>query len=140
MASCPISNERVNERVARIVGGLVFVAALSFMFHPSLPWLVLLVVDFSARSFYRPYSLFAQMALPVAKRLGAPQIVDAAPKIFAARIGLAMAATAMALYLAGYLSAAAAIMAIMLICAFFEAAFGYCVGCKFYTIYRKLAG
>jgi hypothetical protein len=139
MSSCPISNERINERVARIVGGLVFLFAACYLFHPAWPWLAVLILDFVARSFYRPYSLFANIARPIAVRLGKPLIVDAAPKIFAARIGLAMSLAAMVLHLAGHLPTAMAVTGVMLVCAFFEAAFGYCVGCKFYTLYRKIA-
>ncbi|WP_456451934.1 DUF4395 family protein [Hydrogenimonas sp.] len=140
MASCPISNERVNERIARLVGGLVLLVALLYIARPSLLWLVLLLADFSARSFYRPASLFAQAARPLSERLGAPQIVDAAPKIFAARIGLGMSLAALGLHLVGSVEASRGVLGVMAFCAFFEAAFGYCVGCKFYTLWRKVGG
>ena len=140
MASCPISNERVNERVARLVGALVFMVAGLYIAYPSILWLVLLLADFSARSFHRPLSLFANLAKPAAERLGEPVIVDAAPKIFAAKIGLAMTLAALAAHLAGMDGVAQGIIGIMLFCAFMEAAFGYCVGCKFYTVYRKIRG
>ena len=138
MASCPISNERVNERVARIVGWLVFVVALLYIFMPHPAWLAVMLADFTARSFYRPASIFAQSAKPLAQRLGEPQIVDAAPKIFAARIGLGMTLAAIAAFIARQPELSRGILAVMALCAFMEGAFGYCVGCKFYGIYRKL--
>jgi hypothetical protein len=140
MRSCPISNERVNERVARLVGALVFAAALTYLWLPSPLWLVLLAADFTARSFYRPASPFAQLAKPLAERLGAPLVVDAAPKIFAARIGLAMSLAALALHMAGMVDAARTVLAVMALCAFMEAAFGYCVGCRFHTLWRRVSG
>ena len=138
MLSCPISNERVNERVARLVGALVFVTTALYLIHPSFVWLLVLLADFTARSFYRPYSLFAHLAKPLAERMGAPRIVDAAPKIFAARIGLVMTLGALAANLAQQSELSRGILAVMTLCAFMEGAFGYCVGCKFYGIYRKL--
>ena len=140
MASCPISNERVNERVARLVGALVFAAALAYLWHASPLWLLILGVDFTARSFYRPASPFAQLVKPLAERLGTPLIVDAAPKIFAARIGLAMSLAALASHLAGLEGAARGVVAVMALCAFMEAAFGYCVGCRFHTLWRRVSG
>ena len=138
MPSCPISNERVNERVARLVGALVFVTTALYLIHPSFVWLLVLLADFTARSFYRPYSLFAHLAKPLAERMGAPRIVDAAPKIFAARIGLVMTLGALAALFGGSPLLSQIIIGVMLFCAFMEAGFGYCVGCKFYGIYRKL--
>ena len=138
MPSCPISNERVNERVARIVGWLVFVVALLYIFIPHPVWLAVLLIDFTARSFYRPASIFAHLAKPLARQLGEPQIVDVAPKIFAARIGLGMTLAAIAALIAQQPELSRVILAVMALCAFMEGAFGYCVGCKFYGIYRKL--
>ena len=140
MESCPISTERVNEKVARLVGGLVLLIALLYILRPTLFWLALLLADFTARSLYRPASLFAQAARPLAERLGTPRIVDAAPKIFAARIGLGMSLAALILHLAGGVEAARALLGVMAVCAFFEAAFGYYVGCRFYTLWRKVGG
>ena len=138
MPSCPISNERVDERVARIVGWLVFFVALLDLFVPHPIWLAILLEDFTARSFYRPASLFAQIAKRIVEKFGKPQIVDAAPKIFAARIGLGMTLAAIAAYMAQQPELSRAILAVMALCALMEGAFGYCVGCKFYGIYRKL--
>ncbi|WP_353662120.1 DUF4395 domain-containing protein [Hydrogenimonas sp. SS33] len=138
MSSCPISNERVNERVARIVGALVFVFALLTIFRPQPLWLILLLADFTARSFYRPWSPFARLARPLAERLGEPQVVDAAPKIFAARIGLGMTAAALLAYATHHIELLRVVMAVMALCALLEALWSYCVGCKMYTFYRRI--
>jgi uncharacterized membrane protein len=138
MPSCPISNERVNERVARIVGLLVFLTAMLALWKPSSLWLALLSVDFAARSFYRPWSLFANLARPLALRWGAPQIVDAAPKIFAARIGLGLTLAAWFFAWIGIGSLSEILLGIMAICAFLEAFFGYCVGCSFYSLWKRI--
>jgi len=138
MPSCPISTERVDERAARLVGLLVlFIVVLHFLF-PSMVWLILLLVDFAARAFYRPASPFARLSRCAVERFGSPRIVDAAPKIFAAKIGLGLTAAALLCWLIGWETGGKLLLLIMGICAFFEAFFGYCVGCKFYTLWVKI--
>ncbi len=140
MPSCPISMERVDERAARLVGFLVlFIVILQFLF-PSIVWLVLLSADFAARAFYRPASPLARLSRCAVERFGLPHIVDAAPKIFAARIGLFLSVAALLCWLIGWETGWELLLVIMGICAFFEAFFGYCVGCKFYTLWVRLKG
>ena len=138
MASCPISNERIDERVARTVGGFILFLGLGYLFVPSPLWLILLLGDFLARAFYRPASPLVRLARAVIAGRGSPRIVDAAPKIFAARIGLVMTLAAALCHGLGSLDTARAVIALMSLCAFFEGAFGYCVGCRLYTLWRHL--
>ncbi len=49
-----------------------------------------------------------------------------------------MTLAAIAAYSAHQIELSLGILAVMALCAFMEGAFGYCVGCKFYGIYRKL--
>ncbi len=140
MPSCPISTERIDERAARIVGLLVLLTVAAHFLHPSILWLLLLLLDFTARSFYRPASPFARLSRCIVARFGEARIVDAAPKIFAARIGLILTIGALTAWGTRETTLAQTLLGIMGICAFFEAAFGYCVGCKFYTLWRKIKG
>jgi len=130
--------ERVDERAARLVGLLVLLIVILHFTIPSILWLILLLADFSARSFYRPASPFARFSRCAVERFGAPRIVDAAPKIFAARIGLGLSVFALLFWLIGWHTGWELLLGIMGICAFFEAFFGYCVGCKFYTLWIKV--
>ncbi len=138
MPLCPISMERVDERAARLVGLLVLLIVILQFTIPSILWLILLLADFSARAFYRPASPFARLSRCAVERFGAPRIVDAAPKIFAARIGLILSVAALLCLLIGWETGWQLLLTIMGICAFFEAFFGYCVGCKFYTLWIKM--
>ncbi len=140
MPTCPISIERVDERAARLVGFLVLLIVIFQFAFPSIYWLILLLVDFSARAFYRPASPFARLSRCIAERFGPPSIVDAAPKIFAARIGLGLTIAALLCWLIGWETGWQLLLVIMGICAFFEAFFGYCVGCKFYALWVRLKG
>ncbi|BDY13376.1 DUF4395 domain-containing protein [Hydrogenimonas cancrithermarum] len=137
MPSCPISAERINEKQARIAGAITCMAALSYMAAPSPLWLLFLLLDFFARAFSRRFSLIARLSGIFARFLGKAQVVDAAPKKFAAKIGIAMSLGALLLHMAGLVEGAKALIAVMALCAFLEAAFSYCVGCKLYTLLRK---
>jgi hypothetical protein len=130
--------ERVDERAARLVGLLVLLIIVLQLRFPSIIWLILLSVDFAARAFYRPASPFARLSRCAARRLGAPRIVDAAPKIFAARIGLILSAAALLCWLIGWGTGWQLLLATMGVCAFFEVFFGYCVGCRFYTLWVRI--
>ena len=95
--SSPFAHYSIDEKAARIVGGFIGILAASTSFlPPSLQLLVLalLVMDISARAFSRPnLSLFTNAARKALWFLSiAPRGADAAPKRFAARIGLGMVA------------------------------------------------
>ncbi|WP_457597720.1 DUF4395 domain-containing protein [Hydrogenimonas sp.] len=137
MVSCPISSERIDERVARAVGWAVFLTASGYLVAPSPLWLVLLLVDFTARALYRPASPFVWLLRPLALRFGEPRIVDAAPKIFAAKIGWTMSLAALALHLEGGQDLARLVVGVMALCALLEGAMGYCVGCTLYGYYAR---
>lgn len=95
--SSPFAHYSIDEKAARIVGGFIGILAASTSFlPPSLQLLVLalLVMDLSARAFSRPsLSLFTNVARKALWFFSiTPRRVDAAPKRFAARIGLGIVA------------------------------------------------
>jgi hypothetical protein len=134
-----ISNDSRDARVLRIVAGFVFLAALAAMILGPMvaPWiLVLLALDFGARGFgkatYSPLNAIAR-GLASAMDLG-PAPVDAAPKRFAARVGVLIALTAAGLYLSGFMVAATATTGFLAICAALESTFGVCVPSKVWAL------
>lgn len=137
--SCPISGETRNERVVRIVAALVLAIVLGALAAGS-PWtqfvMLALAADFVVRGYYSPKrSLLATLARGAANALKlAPKPVDAAPKRFAARIGVAFSLATAALYIAGAPTAGAAVAIVLASCALLEAALGLCVGCKVYAL------
>lgn len=91
----PFAHYGIDEKAARIVGALVGVLAAATIFLPSplqLLVMALLVTDVSARAFSRPdLSLLTNVARRTLWFLSVPpRRVDAAPKRFAARIGLCL--------------------------------------------------
>ena len=137
--SCPISGDTRNERVVRIVAGFVMAVAVGSATLPHLiavAVLLALATDFAVRGFGSPrYSVLATLGRAVATvaRLS-PKPVDAAPKRFAARIGVWFALSAAILHLASLPVAALSVTGALAVCATLEAALGLCVGCRIYSL------
>ncbi|MGR0481448.1 MAG: DUF4395 domain-containing protein [Candidatus Electronema sp. V4] len=113
---------------------------LLFLFSPW-KWLILIVAtDFCIRSFWQPkYSLFALISRKIlAMQKAKPVFVDAAPKIFAARIGFFFSFLLAAAWILEQHAAAWVIGLMFAACALLEAAFRFCVACKLYPFICKL--
>jgi hypothetical protein len=141
-AMCPVSFHKVNENAARLNAAQTVVLLLLFLFS-SWKWLILIVAaDFCIRGFWEAkYSLFAMISRKIIASLKLkPVLVDAAPKIFAARIGFLFSCLLIACWLL-HLNAAALIIGLMFAaCAALEAAFRFCVACKMYPLVCKIKG
>lgn len=134
--ACPINSETVNDKVVRLVAGQVVIVSAIFIVAPQW-WLFLaLAADFLLRALgYRTYSPLATIARTVSNALKlAPQPVNAAPKQFAAKIGVGFALTAAVLAFLGLTLPAQLVAAGLLGAASLEAFLGYCVGCKIYSL------
>jgi hypothetical protein len=134
--ACPINSETVNNKVVRLVAGQVVIVAAIFIISPQW-WLFLaLAADFLLRALgYRKYSPLATIGRTVASALKlAPQPVNAAPKQFAAKIGVGFALSAAVLAFLGMTLPAQLVAAGLLGAASLEAFLGYCVGCKIYAL------
>lgn len=132
---CPVSNEKVNERVTRLnaLFAMIFIAA-GWVFQSAV-FPTVLMADFFIRAFtkskFSPVSLASSLLVNTLGLEGKP--IDKAPKIFAARLGLIMTLAITLLFLFGFPVAATVISAMLLILASLEFFFGICVGCIIYT-------
>jgi len=132
---CPVSPERVDENLVRVTAlAVVFTMGAYFVTRsPLLP--ALLVVDFYIRAFTRlNYSPLSYVAHHFVKVIGTqPVLIDKAPKVFAARIGLIITSitTLGALLhwpLLAYISGS-----VLVLFAFLECGLNFCMGCWLYT-------
>ncbi|MGH3361242.1 MAG: DUF4395 domain-containing protein [Nocardioides sp.] len=74
----------------------------------------------------------------VRPRIGAPaELEDAAPPRFAQGIGLAFAVLALAGFLTGVTLLGLAATGLALVAALLNAAFGFCLGCEIYLLFRR---
>jgi hypothetical protein len=139
-AMCPVSFEKIDENAARLNAAQAVVLLLFFLFSPW-KWLILIAAaDFCVRSFWQPkYSLFAMISRKIIVLLKLkPVTVDAAAKIFAARVGFLFSCLLTVCWLLNFGTAALIIGLLFTACAVLEAAFRFCVACKMYPLVCKL--
>jgi len=130
---CPISDERTDSRVVRIVAGQVALLALLFL---ATRWLVIpafLLVDFAVRGFGTGRrSLLRAIAQAIVAGHGVPRPIDRAPKLFAARVGLVFALGILAAApLAPGVSTGLAVVLVLF--ALLESLLDFCAGCIVYS-------
>ena len=138
--ACPISTERVDEHVVRSTAAFVVLVAATALLLPSHLatglLLLALALDFIARGFgggaYSPLGFLARTTVRLLTLSPGP--TDAAPKRFAARIGVVFSLGAAVSFLLGATVAGLVFAAILLVAAFLEAAFALCIGCKVYAL------
>src|SRR5687768_13221188 len=131
----------VNEVSARLVAAGVAIMAVTAI---ALDWrwlTVVLAYGFVARVLTGPKAspLGLLVTKVVTPRLPfAPKLVPGPPKRFAQGIGVAFSVTALVLTIAGQWGAAQVVLGLLAGAAFLEAAFGLCLGCKFFAVLMRV--
>ena len=133
--SCPISAERVNENVVRIIAFMVAVIAMFCLIFSNYWAMVFLLLDFAARAFSSGnLSLLKLVSVQIAKTLALkPKMKDLASKKFAATLGFGFSLLITAMFLFNFSIAAMAFTSIMIVFALLESLFAVCVGCYVYS-------
>lgn len=132
---CPVSNEKVNENVARIIAFFTILIVLTGVYFKSSFVFAVLALDFFLRAFTSgTYSPLKYISKRFSNYLGAsPKMVDAAPKKFAAGIGFLFAVSIASLQWFQHDISADLLATALLICAGLESFKGFCLGCSIYT-------
>lgn len=138
--SCPISAERVNENVVRIIAGMVALIAIVCMVTTNYWAFLFLLFDFGIRAFTSgKLSVLRLLAIQINDGLSLPkQMKDLAPKKFAATLGFVFCLLITAVFLFDFPTAALALTAIMTVFALLESLFAICVGCYFYSLLQMM--
>ncbi len=132
---CPVSSERIDENRVRVTAlGVIVMTGVYFMTGNTI-FPAILTVDFFIRAFTRlPYSPISWLAHLFVKAMGTPPLlIDKAPKVFAARIGLLLSAAIMAGAFFGFPLMAYFAGTTLVIFAFLECGLNFCAGCWIYT-------
>lgn len=139
-AICPISDRKIDEHVARFNSGLTLSLLLVFILTGNIIPIVFLFVDFALRSgSYSRFSAIGFVSRTVLKKLSVkPELINAGPKIFAARIGLFFNFAIIVSGLLGLENLVYVFSGVFGFCAFLESFFGYCVACQIYPFVYKL--
>lgn len=132
---CPVSDERVNERVVRCNALITIILVSVSIVMNSTFLLLFLVADFFIRAFTSiPISPVSYISDRLVSWLRLEiKSIDKAPKIFAARLGFLMSSTILVLYLSGFFIASVVVAGILTLFAFLELSIGFCAGCFIYT-------
>jgi hypothetical protein len=140
-AICPVSDKKVNEKAARINGAftvlLLIVAGLTQSVIP----LIFLTIDFIFRATdYSKYSLIGITSSGLVRYFGLNEnIINAGPKLFAARVGIVFCSLAIFSIVLNSFGVAIVLAGMLGLFSFLEAAFGICVACEIYPfVYRLL--
>jgi hypothetical protein len=127
----------VNEKAARVVGGVVALTS-AVILATGWQWLLVpLAYGFWARVLTGPkLSPLGRFATAVvAPRLGAPHYVPGPPKRFAQAIGAVVTTLAAVVALGlGSATGADVLVGMMVVFATLESVFAYCVGCKIFGL------
>lgn len=133
--SCPISAERVNENVVRIIAFIVAVIAITCIVFSNYWAIVFLLFDFALRAFTSgKFSLLKFIAVKIADAFSlSPKMKDLAPKKFAATLGFGFCLLITAVFLFDFYNVALIFTSIMIVFALLESLFAICVGCYIYS-------
>jgi hypothetical protein len=132
---CPISHEKVNESVVRLTALWVVLLMSVFLVLPN-PFIPLyLIFDFYVRAFTRSrFSPLSKLSTELVIRFKLPtHLINKAPKIFAARIGLLFSIIIFAFTLVGFIVPAIITSSVLILFAFLECGLNFCAGCWVYT-------
>jgi hypothetical protein len=138
-ALCPISDRLINEHVARLNAAFTLFFFIGFAFTGSLWPLAFIFVDFLLRgTSYAKYSLIGISSRQIVRVLPLEDaLINAGPKIFAARIGLLLTGIALLASISGANAFTLGVIVILGLFSFLEAAFGFCMACKIYPLLYK---
>ncbi len=141
---CPISDKLINERVARFNAAFSVLLIVVFGLTQSVIPMAFLLIDFLMRSTdLSHYSLIGLSSKGIIKYFSINEyLINAGPKIFAARMGLVMSSIIILAVFLDVSMLAYVLAGILGLFSFLEAAFGICVACKIYPglyswLYRR---
>lgn len=134
---CPVSNAKADENVVRTSAILTVLITATAVLVNSYIILFFLSADFAIRSFFSGIdSPLKTLSNHIAGILNIrnKKFIDAAPKKFAALLGMIFSLVAGLLLLFQLPTAALITASILIFCAFLEGVFGFCLGCFVYTV------
>ena len=136
---CPVSNKKINETTARFTAFLSFTLLIVFIVTTIEIFLWFLAVDFFIRALAMgKYSLLAALSKQlynITRKSSA--MLNAGPKIFAARIGFFLCAAAILFWYTPMGSISILLLSVLALFCFLEAVFGFCMACVIYPfLYR----
>ncbi len=135
---CPLSLKQTNTCAARINAGLAVVLVIISLFWINI-WIPLfLTLDFFILGFLEKTSLRSVIAKKITKKLKAGKMVNAGPKVFAAKIGFWASLAITICVLLDWVAAYYFVAGILTAAAGAEAIFEFCLGCKIFPHWMRI--
>jgi hypothetical protein len=137
---CPLAFRQIDGTVARLNTISVSLVLVFFLMTGEPLWMLFLALDFIIRLYgQKSFSPVYQVSMALKKLFGLKsEMVDAGAKRLAGHFGLAFVLITLGTSLLQLSLLMYAAAAVFLFCLMLELAFGYCIGCKVYFLYRKL--
>jgi len=132
---CPISVERINERVTRINAIFAILLLIVGFVSDNVIFPAILMADFYIRGFIKvKFSPMSYVSFQMTNVLQLnKKVVDKAPKVFAARLGFLLTFIITLLMLFGFNTVALMVGGVLVFFASLEFALAVCMGCIIYT-------
>lgn len=139
-AVCPITDKRIDERVARVNGLITFALTTAFVVFQWWVPMAFLMIDFAIRGLIdSKYSVLCWVSKYLVSQIpGKPKLINAGPKIFAAQVGLVLSTLTLALFAMNFSFAFIAVASMLGFFSLLEGAFGFCVACQLYPLIRNV--
>ena len=136
---CPVAFNQVNERGVQINAALAVFSIIAFLFTPY-KWIILVLsIDFFVRGFldqsFSLYSAISRTLLRIFKIK--PVLVNAGPKIFAAKIGFLFCCIIAVSSVLKFHRIGLILCSVFVFFAALEALFRICIACKLYSFIYK---
>jgi len=136
---CPVSFRKIDEKIARSNAIITVIILIIFGLSQNVFLVSFLAIDFFLRtSKWYTYSPIAFVSKNLVNLLSMQSnLINAGPKIFAARIGLFFTLTIATLFFFELSVAGVIVASVLLLFSFLEGVFGICVACIIYPhLYR----
>lgn len=138
--SCPVSPEKANENVVRIIALQVIIFSIVSLVLNNYFISIFLILDFSLRSFIKGnYSPLRKIGVYLNQFLKLePIIIPAAPKKFAAGLGIVFSSLITIALIFNWSLISMILGSLLIFCATLEGFLGVCIGCHIYSFLQKL--
>jgi hypothetical protein len=139
---CPISNNNIDENVARLNASITLLLVLVFLLTP-FKWIIFFIgIDFILRRIEGgKFSLIARTSRATTGALGFRKIsINAGPKLFAANIGFLFSILIAGFYYGGLVNVSYVIAGILAFFTIMESVFNICAACILYPLVSKFMG
>ncbi len=132
---CPISTEKIDSNVSRLTIFLNVVLIAFYLISLQPAFIIIVAIDYAIRAIYKAeYSPLRAIANIFVRWLKlSPKPINKAQKVFASRLGMLCAITAGILYFTGNIAASVVIAAMLMVLAFMDSVFNFCLGCVIYN-------